>query len=101
MLAEALCLDVPCVVNRRILGGWKYVNSFTGELFDDVGDVADGVRRCLAQARSPRSWFRTNYGPYHAGRRLGALLRQVDPSLAVAEDAPLRLSRRLEPARTR
>src|SRR5205085_3104431 len=33
LLGEALCLNVPLVMNRGILGGWKYVNAFTGVFF--------------------------------------------------------------------
>lgn len=78
VLAEALCLDVPVVVNRNILGGWKYVNKFTGTFFDDEQDVIAAVRACLDQAVSPRKWFCANFGPYLAGRRLLRLLRSVD-----------------------
>ena len=93
VLAEALCLDVPAVVQRDILGGWKYVNTFTGAFFADEGDVVEAVQRCLVQPKSPRAWFRTHFGPYHAGRRLAALLCQVDPSFD--GEVPLRLSRHL------
>lgn len=80
VLAEALCLDVPLVVYRRILGGWKYVNAFTGEFFDGEEDAAAAVERCLERPRSPRRWFRANYGPYLSGKRLLRLLRRVDPA---------------------
>lgn len=81
LLAEALCLDVPVVVNRNILGGWKYVNRFTGTFFEDAKGVAVAVERCLRQAVTPRSWFRANYGPYLTGKRLLRVLRSVDPDL--------------------
>jgi glycosyltransferase involved in cell wall biosynthesis len=81
VIAEALCLDVPVVVNRAILGGWKYVNAFTGEHFDGEHDATAAVERCLARGLRPRRWFAANHGPYHAGRRLLGLLRSVDPAL--------------------
>jgi glycosyltransferase involved in cell wall biosynthesis len=77
-VAEALCLNVPVVVNRSILGGWKYVNAFTGSFFDDENDVVQAVRRCLERPRGPRRWFQANYGPYIAGRRLLRLLLGLD-----------------------
>lgn len=100
VLGEALCLDVPVVVNRAILGGWKYVNAFTGVSFDGEDDVVDAVRECLRAARSPRAWFRANHGPYVAGFRLLRLLRLVDPS--ISERSHLRLSEAIDapPART-
>lgn len=82
LMAEALCLDVPLVVNRSILGGWKYVNAFTGVFFDGEHDVVDAVRKCLSRTLAPRDWFRTNYGPYLAGKRLLRLLKSVDPGLS-------------------
>ena len=82
LLGEALCLDVPIVVNRQILGGWKYVNAFTGVFFDDESDVVAAVRTCLSRARHPRNWFCANYGPYHSGRRLLKLLKRVDPEIS-------------------
>ncbi|WP_428265314.1 hypothetical protein [Haliangium sp.] len=82
VLTEALCLDVPVVVNRRILGGWKYVNSFTGVFFDGPDDVVAAARACLDRERAPRAWFRANHGPYLAGQRLGRFLGELDPALA-------------------
>lgn len=82
IIGEALSLDVPIVVNRGILGGWHYVNRFTGTFFDDDRDVVAAVAGCLARAPSPRTWFRSNHGPYVAGRRLLRLLRTVDDSLS-------------------
>jgi hypothetical protein len=79
LLTEALCLDVPLVVYRGILGGWKYVNRFTGVFFDDERDIVTAVRACLNQALAPRAWFRANHGGYLAGMRLLRLLRSVDP----------------------
>jgi hypothetical protein len=81
VLAEAMCLNVPVVVYQRILGGWKYVNPFTGVFFDSEDDVVAAVRRCLEMRPRPRSWFRANYGPYLAGQRLLALVRSVDASI--------------------
>lgn len=99
VLAEALCLDVPAVVHRDILGGWKYVNRFTGELFTDEADVSTAARRCLTRPRSPGAWFRTHFGPYHSGRRLASLVRRLEPSLP--GDVVLRLSDVLEPGPAR
>ncbi len=82
LLAEGLCLDVPLVVNRNILGGWKYVNRFTGSFFESEHHVVAAVRACLAEAVGPRDWFRTNYGPYQAGKRLLRLLKVVDPGIS-------------------
>jgi hypothetical protein len=80
-MAEALCLDTPVLVHRAILGGWKYVNRYTGCFFDGEADVTDAARSLCQTAVAPRQWFRANYGPYHAGRRLLSLMRSIDPAL--------------------
>ncbi|MCW3818994.1 glycosyltransferase [Micromonospora sp. DR5-3] len=81
VLAEALCLDVPVLVNRHILGGWKYVTPFTGAFFDDERDVVAAAAALRSRRPRPRSWFMARYGPAHAGRALLDLLRSLDPDL--------------------
>lgn len=81
VLAEALCLDVPVVVNRSILGGWQYVNPFTGVFFDGVDDVVPAVLEAVGAPGRPRSWFMAHHGPTRAGARVLRLLRSLDPSL--------------------
>lgn len=90
VIAESLCLDVPVVVYQGILGGWKYVNRFTGEFFDSADDVAAAAARCAESARSPHGWFRTHYGPYHAGMRLASFLRELDAGLTAEGPVSLR-----------
>ncbi|MFJ9825128.1 hypothetical protein ACIRSU_12210 [Streptomyces sp. NPDC101160] len=81
VLAEALCLDVPVVVNRAILGGWQYVNPFTGVFFDGEDDVVPAVLEAMGGTGRPRSWFMAHHGPARAGARVFRLLRALDPSL--------------------
>lgn len=81
VLAEALCLNVPLLVHRDILGGWKYINRFTGRFFFGEQDILVAAQSCLAGVRHPRDWFRSHYGPLIAGRRLTALLRPADGTL--------------------
>jgi glycosyltransferase involved in cell wall biosynthesis len=76
-LTEALCLDVPVVVNQRILGGWKYVKPNTGRFFTDENDVTGAVAECLNERFSPRTWFRATHGPENAASRLATFLRTV------------------------
>lgn len=60
VVAEALCFDMPVVMNRHIVGGWKYVNDYTGEFFSDSSDVVDAYRRLRDKASklAPRDYFR-------------------------------------------
>jgi glycosyltransferase involved in cell wall biosynthesis len=77
LLAEALCLDVPVVVNGRILGGWKYVKPPTGRFFTDQNDVTGAVTECLTERFGPRAWFRAVHGPDNSASRLAAFLHTV------------------------
>ena len=92
LLAEALCMDVPILLNRKILGGWKYVTPSTGVFFDSDDDVAQAAAQCLSSSSDPRAWFQANYGPARSSLRLSRFLHSLDgdfyptPSLRLAHD---------------
>jgi hypothetical protein len=78
VLTQALALDVPVLVNRQILGGWKYVAPETGAFFDDETDVVDAFFALLDAPVHPRDWLLANgYGQDAAARRLAAELRAL------------------------
>ncbi len=62
VLAEAMSLDVPILVNKYIVGGWKYVNRDTGAFFDSVDNVVDAYKDIVARQQAgelrPRQWFK-------------------------------------------
>jgi hypothetical protein len=97
ILAEALCLDVPILVNSRILGGWKYVNSHTGIFFHDEDDVAQRAQQCLDAPLQPRRWFRENYGPVLSSKRLNQFLQQLDPEIQPRSAGGLASDMRVQP----
>ena len=77
-LTEAIALDVPVLVNRQILGGWKYVEPETGRFFDDDDDVVSAFFDCLASSFQPRQWLLDHgYGQDGAARRLAAELQTL------------------------
>ena len=45
ILTESLCVNIPVLVNLNIIGGWKYVNSETGEFFRDETDLEEAYMR--------------------------------------------------------
>jgi hypothetical protein len=77
LIAEALCLDTPILVNREILGGWKYVTAATGAFFSSTADAVSTARLMISTDYLPREWFVANYGPSQAGRRLATFLEQL------------------------
>lgn len=79
VIAEALAMNTPVVVNRRILGGWHYVTPFTGTFFDGPEDLADAIGRLSQLPLSPRGWFRSHHGAWLAGERLRRFMSLLDP----------------------
>jgi len=71
---QALALDVPLLMNRNIIGGWKYVNEKTGEFFHDMSDFRDSLARILSKADrheyEPRKWVLENAGDQNSGIKL-------------------------------
>jgi glycosyltransferase involved in cell wall biosynthesis len=80
MICDALCLNVPVVCNRNILGGWKYINEGTGCFFENEEDITGAARYVLEHltgTETPRQWYAQHYGPEHAGRRLAGFLQRL------------------------
>lgn len=87
VLAEAMCLDVPILVNRQILGGWHYVNESTGAFFEGKADVATRALDCLRETLGPRRWYVKHHGWFRTGKRLYDLLKILNPTLRPARGA--------------
>lgn len=47
-------------MNKNILGGWKYINQYTGEFFSDSTDVVTAFQKLQANGDqlTPREWYR-------------------------------------------
>ena len=72
VLTEALSYNLPCLVNKNILGGWKYVDKMTGEFFTDENDISSSLTVLLDNLNKykPRQYMIDNYGPINSGVRL-------------------------------
>jgi hypothetical protein len=82
-LTEALCFNLPCLVNKKILGGWQYVNDMTGE-FIDLDDLKGFeiildkfLKKLNNNEYKPRQWFIDNYGKYNSGKKLKEFVQSV------------------------
>lgn len=67
---QALAFDVPILMNRNIIGGWKYLNENTGEFFNDMDDFRTSLRKILTGSYKPREYIMANYGDTKSGPRL-------------------------------
>lgn len=78
VLTEAFAYDVPVLINKNILGGWKYINDKTGEFFTDEKDVGNSLEILLKKIEkkkySPRNYFIKNYSVINSGKRLKKFL---------------------------
>ena len=78
VLTEALASDVPALLNKNILGGWKYINNETGEFFTDENDLEPAVEKMMKKINEnkykPRAYFVKNYSIINSGKKLKKFL---------------------------
>lgn len=74
---QALSMNIPLLMNKNILGGWKYlVPGKTGEFFHDMSDFKTSLRKLLDNTRGgtspykPLDFVTDNYGNAISGKRL-------------------------------
>ncbi len=82
-MTEAMCFNLPVLLNKNILGGWQYITEQTGEFFD--GDNLDTFEPILDKFMkklnnneyTPRDWFIKNYGQYNSGKKLFDFVKSI------------------------
>lgn len=77
LLAEALCQDIPLMVNRHILGGWHYVERPSGVFFSDARDFETALEKLLRRRLRPREYYSRLFGPDYARRRLAKFISRL------------------------
>ncbi len=88
-LTESLCLNKPVLVNRDIIGGWKYVNNNTGEFFTNVEDIKPALERLINNydQYQPRKYFSEHYGPKIYGPKLAKFIKHLYPDFTDCQRA--------------
>ena len=88
VLSESLIRDLPCLVNKNILGGWKYVNSNTGEYFNNMDDFEISLKKLIANMKNyqPRKYFLKNHGNDFEGKKLLELIKNNVPASKINVD---------------
>jgi len=83
VLCQALCLNLRCLVNKDIIGGWKYVNDQTGEFFDNEENFITQCHKILRNYDfyHPRDWYSKNYGPDISGITLLNFFKKNYPNI--------------------
>jgi hypothetical protein len=83
VISEAIQLTVGVLLNRQILGGWKYIDGSNGAFFDPAEDDATVAARLCALIEHQKSRgfsnasFRERYGRDRTSRRLAHFLNPV------------------------
>lgn len=72
VVTEAMCMNLPVLMNKNILGGWKYINNKTGEFFNDISDFEVNMNKIVNNLNKykPRKYFINNYGIINSGKKL-------------------------------
>jgi hypothetical protein len=82
-MTESICFNLPVLVNKKILGGWQYVNEETGAFFDpdNIENFPKVLDKFLNKLKNneyhPREWFIKHYGKYNSGKRLKKFIQEV------------------------
>lgn len=77
VMTEAMCYNLPILVNSNIVGGWKYVTPETGEEFtmSNFEEKLDKFINNLSNYK-PRDYIIKNYGAENSGKRLLSFIKE-------------------------
>lgn len=84
VITEAICYDMPVLVNKNIVGGWhNVIPRITGEFFSNEEDLDIALNSLITYRSSytPRKWFLANRGKERSGRILAQFLIKHYPNL--------------------
>jgi len=82
-LSEAMCFNLPVLMNNGILGGWQFLDKDTGEFFDanKIDEFPPVLDKFLKKINNneyhSREWFIKHYGKYNSGKRLKKFIQEV------------------------
>ena len=76
ILTEALCCNIPAIVNYNILGGWKYINKKTGAFFKNETDISKAIEHVINFNTTPRDNFLNNWGEENTGRQFKKFIEE-------------------------
>jgi len=79
VICESILLNTPVLVNKDIIGGWKYVNSNTGAFYSE-NDIKKKIKTLLNRKYSPREYYFKNYGIEISGKKFRDFIVNIDSS---------------------
>lgn len=84
VVAECLVKGVPVLMNKSIIGGFKYINEdYTGEFFIDENDIKTSLDNLLKNLNkyNPKKWWQNNYGIEKSSIKLRNFLYKFYPDV--------------------
>ena len=82
VITEAMCYNLPALVNYNILGGWhNIISGQTGELFNDETDLPHALDKILKKKYNSREWYVRNKGRKNAGAIFATFLVENFPNI--------------------
>jgi hypothetical protein len=84
VITEAMCYNMPVLVNENILGGWhNVIPDVTGEFFTDEDTAVKAYEKVMANYSSytPRDWYMKNRGKEISGAHLAKFLIEHYPTI--------------------
>jgi hypothetical protein len=84
VITEAICYNMPVLVNYNIIGGWhNIISGITGETFINEEDIDSALDTLLNNydKYTPREWFMANRGKKKSGKILADFLIKNYPNI--------------------
>jgi hypothetical protein len=82
VITEALCYNVPALVNYNIFGGWhNIISGETGELFNDETDLSLALDKIISDKYNPREWYVRNKGYKNSSAIFATFLVENFPNI--------------------
>lgn len=82
VLTEAMCYNMPVLVNYNIVGGWhNVIPEVTGEFFTNEVDIIPALKKILSIDYHPREWYEKNRGHQISGGKLAEFLKKQYPNI--------------------
>jgi len=80
LISESLVRGKPVLVNKRILGGWKYVNDDTGALFT-IDSIEEKANYIMEGNFNTRDSYMNEYGYKNTSTRMAIFCTKYIPLL--------------------
>jgi len=75
VITEALCYNMPVLVNYNIVGGWhNVIPKITGEFFTNEYNIKDALKKITTNIYHSREWYVNNRGLKKSGVELAKFL---------------------------